>query len=241
MRQVRVLMVDDEADDRLLFGRMLRHAADWEVDFREALNGTDAEALIRIGTDLDVILLDLKLPGRSGIELLEDWSVTFPQLPAVIVLTGHGSDRAESEALEVGAFEYLSNHNCTPDELALAVRYAAHVTQLRHEMLRVNEQRIRAEAEMREAQSASGELDGVHRAVATILHEINSPLTGIMNYQRLLLEENPPQDMREIYQEVLDASRQIAQVMHRIEDLQELHARPGMGRLGPLDLCRRSA
>src|SRR5437868_4377259 len=117
MQEIRVLMVDDEQDDRLLFGRMLRRAGDWQLDFREAANGLDAEALIRTGSDVDVILLDFKLPCNSGLELLQTWTQTFPTLPAVIILTGQGSEGLAAEALEAGAFEYLSKHDCTAEEL----------------------------------------------------------------------------------------------------------------------------
>jgi signal transduction histidine kinase len=72
--------------------------------------------------------------------------------------------------------------------------------------------------------------------VATLLHEINSPLTGIINYVLLLLDENLPGNAPAILLEMLDACRRIERVMHSMEHLEELRGRPGPARHSLLDL-----
>jgi DNA-binding response OmpR family regulator len=54
----------------------------------------------------DVMVLDLRMPGINGMEVLERVRQTHPHVQ-VIILTGHGSDREEREARRLGAFEYL--------------------------------------------------------------------------------------------------------------------------------------
>ncbi len=54
----------------------------------------------------DVMVLDLKMPGMEGLEVLRLVRRQYPKLP-VLILTGHGSERDEVEARRIGAFDYL--------------------------------------------------------------------------------------------------------------------------------------
>jgi len=54
----------------------------------------------------DVVVLDLKMPGIDGMEVLRRIRKAYPNVQ-VIMLTGHGSDKDEKEAKKLGAFEYL--------------------------------------------------------------------------------------------------------------------------------------
>ena len=54
----------------------------------------------------DVMVLDLRMPGIDGMEVLRRVKKTFPQIE-VIIMTGHGSDQDEEEARRLGAFDYL--------------------------------------------------------------------------------------------------------------------------------------
>ena len=70
-----------------------------------ALTGEDA--LSRLEEDLpDVMVLDLKMPGMGGLEVLEAVKSRYPTVQ-VIILTGHGSEKEEAVALRLGAFAYL--------------------------------------------------------------------------------------------------------------------------------------
>jgi DNA-binding NtrC family response regulator len=229
MDKIRVLMVDDSPDDRELFRRMLLRTVKAELAFHEAEDGAEANELLRTIPDLEVILLDQKLPGASGLILMHDWQENYPDLPAVVLITGHGGERVAVEAMKLGACDYISKHDCTPEELAHAVRHAAYSTRLRREL-------AARQSPNGDSQFQRGEMSGARRTVATFLHEINSPLTGIINYTLLLLDEAPSEEQRTIYHEILEACRQIDRVLHRMEDLDELRARPGASHSGPLDL-----
>ena len=68
----------------------------------------DGEQAIQLVTDEvpDVMVLDLKMPGIDGMEVLRRVKKKFPGVQ-VIILTGHGSEKDEIEARKLGAFEYL--------------------------------------------------------------------------------------------------------------------------------------
>ncbi len=99
---IRVLLVDDEEDYvRTLAERMEMRDVGSDV----ALNGE--EALSMLEEELpDVMVLDLKMPGMGGMEVLEKVKKKFPALE-IIILTGHGSDQEEVEAKRLGAFGYF--------------------------------------------------------------------------------------------------------------------------------------
>jgi DNA-binding NtrC family response regulator len=99
---LKVLLVDDEEDYvRTMAERMEMR----EVGSEVALNGAQALAILE-GEVPDVMVLDLKMPGMGGLEVLEKVKKGYPQVQ-VIILTGHGSDAEEVEARRLGAFDYL--------------------------------------------------------------------------------------------------------------------------------------
>lgn len=99
---LKVLLVDDEEDYvRTMAERMEMR----EVGSDVALNGEQALAMLE-GELPDVMVLDLKMPGMGGLEVLEKVKKSHPNVQ-VIILTGHGSDAEEVEARRLGAFDYL--------------------------------------------------------------------------------------------------------------------------------------
>lgn len=102
MKEFKVLMVDDEEDFvKTLAERMQMRDLDSDV----ALSG---EAALQIVQDQipDVMVLDLKMPGIEGMEVLRRVRKAYPQVQ-VVILTGHGSEKDEAEARRLGAFAYL--------------------------------------------------------------------------------------------------------------------------------------
>jgi DNA-binding NtrC family response regulator len=102
MKEFKVLMVDDEEDFvRTLAERMKMRDLDSDV----ALNGEEALQIVE-GQIPDVMVLDLKMPGIDGMEVLRRVRKSYPEVQ-VVVLTGHGSHKDEEEAHRLGAFAYL--------------------------------------------------------------------------------------------------------------------------------------
>jgi len=102
MEKIKILLVDDEKEFVETLSERIRMR---DHDSKVALNGE--EALKHIDDDLpDVVVLDLKMPGIDGMEVLRRIRKAYPNVQ-VIMLTGHGSDKDEKEARKLGAFEYL--------------------------------------------------------------------------------------------------------------------------------------
>jgi DNA-binding response OmpR family regulator len=102
MEKIKILLVDDEKEFVETLSERIRMR---DHDSKVALNGE--EALKHIDDDLpDVVVLDLKMPGIDGMEVLRRIRTAYPNVQ-VIMLTGHGSDKDEKEARKLGAFEYL--------------------------------------------------------------------------------------------------------------------------------------
>ena len=102
MKEFKVLMVDDEEDFvTTLAERMKMRDLSPEI----ALDGEKALQAVQEDAP-DVMVLDLKMPGIDGMEVLRRVRQAYP-LVQVIVLTGHGSDKDEQEARRLGAFAYL--------------------------------------------------------------------------------------------------------------------------------------
>ena len=108
---VRVLLVDDEEGFvKVMHKRLARRG----FFVTTATSGTEAIQLLR-KNDFDIAIVDLKMEDMSGIEVLEIFKKMVPELP-VIILTGHGSEKAAREGLLLGAFDYLLKP-CGFDEL----------------------------------------------------------------------------------------------------------------------------
>ena len=102
MKEFKVLMVDDEEDFVTTLSERMKMR---DLDSDVALDGE--QALQRVEDDIpDVMVLDLKMPGIDGLEVLRRVRKAYPQIP-VVILTGHGSEKDEAEARRLGAFEYL--------------------------------------------------------------------------------------------------------------------------------------
>ena len=98
----KILVVEDEAGIADFLERGLR-AAGFEVQV--ALDGTTGEERA-LGEALDLVILDMMLPGRSGGEILAALRERKPELP-VIVLTARGEVRDRISGLDAGAVDYL--------------------------------------------------------------------------------------------------------------------------------------
>jgi CheY-like chemotaxis protein len=100
-RRSRVLIIDDCADDRRLIALALaRHLP--TVDFRMAPDGDVAIAAIQQDKP-DLVILDLFMPRRSGLEVLRDMRRALPDAPPVLVVTSSQLDSLLEEARAAGA------------------------------------------------------------------------------------------------------------------------------------------
>ena len=98
----RVLLVDDEKDFVEMLGLRLE-----EVGERVTPAHSGQECLKALEEEeIDVVILDILMPGMDGIATLKEIKKRFP-LVEVIMLTGHGTTESAVEGMKLGAFDYL--------------------------------------------------------------------------------------------------------------------------------------
>jgi len=101
-KDIKVLLVDDEVEFVDTLAQRLRMR---ELHVDTVYDGAQALAYIK-KIEPDVIVLDLKMPGLYGIEVLREIKQINRNIQ-VIVLTGHGTDKDETEARKLGGFDFL--------------------------------------------------------------------------------------------------------------------------------------
>lgn len=115
---LRVLIADDHTLIREGLKKILKTAQEIS-EVREAANAREVTEEVKKG-NLDVVILDISLPGKSGLELLKDLKQDYPKLP-VLMLSMHPEDRFAVRALKAGASGYVTKDSAV-DELIKAIR-----------------------------------------------------------------------------------------------------------------------
>ncbi|MDO8294227.1 MAG: response regulator transcription factor [Gallionella sp.] len=118
---IRILIADDHAIVRGGLKQLLSGQSDFIVA-GEAANGLEALKQIR-EQPFDVALMDMSMPGRSGIELIKLIKAEKPRL-AIMVLSMHKEEQYAVRALKAGALGYLTKESA-PDQLVAAIRKVA--------------------------------------------------------------------------------------------------------------------
>jgi len=115
---MRILIADDHAVVRRGLKEILSDAITG-ADFSEAVNGD--EVLVQLGkAPIGLLLLDISMPGRSGMDVLRDVKHSYPRLP-VIILSCQPEEQYAVRCLRAGAAAYI-NKESAPEELANATK-----------------------------------------------------------------------------------------------------------------------
>jgi DNA-binding NtrC family response regulator len=154
---LRLLIVDDEEAAR--YG-MRRSLGGFGYEIQEAESVEAARALMKDWRP-DLLLLDVNLPGASGLEFLSELKEANNDAPLVILITAHGSERMAVEAIKSGAHDYLSKP-FELDDLRLVIKNAFETIELRRENARL---RRRIEIE---GTAARGALIGASEAMRRV-------------------------------------------------------------------------
>jgi two-component system response regulator PilR (NtrC family) len=130
----RILVVDDETSMQEFLQILLQR------DGHDVTAcGSASEALVALESDdWDLVISDIRMPGMSGLELLDEVRRTN-QETTVILITAHGTTESAVEAMKHGAYDYLTKP-CSVDEIRLVVEKALEKRDLSHE-----NQRLRAQ------------------------------------------------------------------------------------------------
>lgn len=114
----RILVVDDDKNIRLLLSQCLAENGDYEV-----ITAVDGEHALKKAEEerFDLIMLDMKLPGMDGLQVLKKLRALNPGQLAIMI-TAHGTIETAVEAMKLGASDYLQKP-FTPDEIRAIVKH----------------------------------------------------------------------------------------------------------------------
>jgi len=162
-----ILIIDDSPEDRELFSSMLREA-DPGIAVIACNDGQDGVTKASQQA-LDCVLLDLRLDGEDGLQVLKNLQDVRPSLP-VVVFTGQGSEQAAAEAFVAGAAYYLPKRDLTSETLWTAVDRVIQKAAVDREL-----------KSKRDAMERSNRLDAIGQLAAGIAHDFNNQL-GALRY-----------------------------------------------------------
>ncbi len=133
-----ILIVDDEEDIRRSLAGILE---DEGFATRVAHDGDTALDEVRKEAP-DGVLLDIAMPGRDGLAILEELRHTWPELP-VVMMSGHGTIETAVRATQLGAFDFIEKP-LSVDKILLTIRHALEQSRLVSENRRLQAAAIRA-------------------------------------------------------------------------------------------------
>jgi signal transduction histidine kinase len=174
---LRVLIADDNEADRELIKACLEQAG-LRAIVHEAATGPEVIALYQ-SVHADCVLLDIFLPGTSGIEVLEQLKGLDIHAP-VIMLTGFGSENLAVAAMKAGAKDYMPKVNVNPQSISRSIRNV-----------------VDRVAMLRKIDAQHEELESFARVLA---HDLTAPVTALQGSAALLTHEvsNAPRDLEKI-------------------------------------------
>lgn len=175
MKNINILIVDDDEDDFFLISDLLKDLPEHSFHFTWAKSFDDGLKEIK-QKDLDICLIDYLLGTKTGLDLLKTIRATGNETP-IIMLTGRGNKEVDREALLFGATDYLVKSDLETEGLGRSIRYAiAHGRALR--AARDNERRYR------HIFNSSKDMIYLAYAGKNVFIDVNDRATEIFGYTR---------------------------------------------------------
>ncbi|MBU4225562.1 MAG: response regulator, partial [Chloroflexi bacterium] len=214
MDNAKILVIDDEIG---ICEGIRRALAPQGLSVDIATSGAEGMQKIQSG-GYDLTLLDIMMPGVSGIDLIAEIHRHDPEIVCIII-TGYATVELAVQAIKQGAYDFLTKP-FSVDDLTLAVNHGLERRQLTLEAWRL--QAIEAEARrLNEEKARLEELDKAKRQfIRLVTHEMQAPVAAIQNYLQLILDGYvPPENQREIIAKCMARAQE---EMDLIADLLEL-------------------
>jgi two-component system sensor histidine kinase/response regulator len=205
MNELRVLVADDEVGMQAAVERVLSHYTAWlpeaqcEVGFAVSRASTGEEALAAIQSDPpQILLLDYKLPGMSGLEVLQQIPPELHARLLTIMITAYASLEAAVTATKRGAYDFLAKP-FNPEELKNTVAKAAGRLILAQRARQLEEEKRQVRFQF----------------ISVLTHELKAPLAAVEGYLRIIRGKMAGQDQA-TYDRMLDRS------LERLEGMRKL-------------------
>ncbi|MGP0090666.1 MAG: response regulator [Xanthobacteraceae bacterium] len=219
-KPLRVLIVDDNKGDRELLKDYLEQAGIEAVVY-ETGSGANVAKLYR-SDPADCVLLDYFLPGKTGIEVLDELKA-IDRHPPVVMITSRGNEDVAVAALKAGAHDYVAKSNLNPQSIGPII---ANVTE-----------RV---AMLRKIDAQSGEVERLARVLA---QDLEAPLTALRGSAALLEHEvaRSPCDLASVRRFAALVARNARRMGALIMTLTGHVGREGYDELGPKRAARSGA
>ncbi len=214
METYKILVVDDEERFRNSIKRLFRMMpGDITLEALEASNGRETVAVLE-KTNVDCVLLDLYMPGGSGIEWIGRILEQFGDV-AIVMVTGAGSEEAAVESMKQGATDYLVKGSILPENLQRAILNAVQKVRMRKQLKEQKLALIDAERQRVMIQS-----------LGAACHHISQPATVIKTYLSMMKKTEKQPDMAEMIDNCLTAVDVIADILNRLRQASEYRTVP---------------
>jgi two-component system, sensor histidine kinase and response regulator len=259
MSTSRVLIVDDD----LALLEALPEALRLRVGHLDVDTSDSAHAAIEqiTATDYDALIVDIKMPGMDGLELLSEIKKIRPDTPTLLI-TGHGDHELAVQALRAGAYDYVTkpiDREYFVSSLSRAIEchsLSREVSTKRQELLHhvenleacVHERTLDLRDALHREQVARVELDDAKRTleemgrqretfISMIAHDLAAPVTTMRGYAELLGRAGVPSEAQEKARAViLSETSRLARLVGDLADTAHLAAGQFPIRLSPSDL-----
>ncbi len=221
-----VAMVDDEVPLSSAVKRILAKykahvdAVDIDVTYTSTQFGTAEDFLASLseGAEFDLLLLDLKLPGMNGLDVLTELGKGDRELVTVMI-TAYATFETAVQATKLGAFDFLPKP-FSPEELRYSLRKATNQLIISREARRLAEE----ERQVR------------FNFISVLSHELKAPLNAIEGYLKLLQEDEPPERLQMIDRSLirLDGMRKL---IFDLLDLTRIESGQKARQFAPVDVA----
>lgn len=178
----KVLVIDDERGPRESLRILLKN--DFTVVLTDGVNaGVEA-----IGRERpDIVVMDIRMPGKTGIEGLREIRAIDPYV-TVVMLTGFGTLETAQQAIRLGANDYIKKPFDT-QEMTETIRAGIQRTHMERRRAHVSEELRQLNSELVDELTVKEHMATLGHASSELVHDLRNPLTVVHGYAQLLAEQ----------------------------------------------------
>ncbi len=236
-----ILVIDDDSVDRMAVARSLYKTGIPLEITEESLATMGIDRLTSAEKNYDCVFLDYRLPDLDGLALIKALRRLGIMIP-LIVLTGQGDEQIAVELMKAGASDYLSKSKISADALAQTLRSSLRIYQAEQQARQANDQ-LRAtnqllrhknrelEVQRHQIEQQNQQLQETSRLksqfLATISHELRTPMNAIMGFSQMLLNQYPdPLTLKQtdMVRRIYNNSQNLLNLLNEVLDFSKIEA-----------------